>query len=226
MIVECCSTLPLNWLVLDAEAAPISRQTALHLLQAMAGGSVTPLVRVEGLNHQAIEHALDMGAHGVLVPKIDTPEAARSVVDACFFPPVGRRGINPVRASGYFADVSQYLQIANSRTLCMVQIESATAVDAAAEIASVDHVDVLFIGPGDLAASLGQPGTVIGARMDDAQDRVLRAARDAGKAAGIFAYSLELARRYLDEGFTFVAVGNDLKALRESVSSSLTSLRS
>jgi 4-hydroxy-2-oxoheptanedioate aldolase len=99
----------------------------------------------------------------------------------------------------------------------MVQIETREGLQNAPEIARVDHVDILFIGPGDLATALGQPGVVTGARMDEARRRVLDSVNDAGKSAGIFAYSLELACQYLEEGFLFVAIGNDLKFLRAAI---------
>lgn len=224
IVVECCSTLPIDWLLIDGEASPISKETVLQLFQAISGSGVTPILRVEALNHHSIEHALDIGAHGILVPKVEDAAMARRVVDACFYPPVGKRGINPVRASGYFSAVPEYLNTAAARTLCMVQIESAEAVTNAHEIAAVEHIHVLFIGPGDLASSLGQPGIVTGPAMDEARAAVLRATAEHGKQAGIFAYSIELAQQYIDEGFRFVAFGNDLKVLRDGILRNLDAL--
>jgi 2-keto-3-deoxy-L-rhamnonate aldolase RhmA len=225
LIAETLSTLPIDWLMIDLEASPISKRDVLHVLQALNGSPVTPMIRVPSLERHAIEHALDVGAHAVLVPKVDTPEEALTAARHCRFPPQGQRGVNPVRASGYFADVPGYLAAANARTLCMVQIESALAVENAPRIADVSGVDVLFIGCGDLAMSLGQPGVVTGKKMDDSRAAVLAACARARKVAGIFAYSLELAALYLNEGFRFVAVGNDIKALRESVGDTLLRLR-
>lgn len=224
LVAELCCTLPLDWLLVDAEASPVGREGTLHLFQAMLGSGVAPMVRVAELNHAAIEHALDVGAHGVLVPKVHDAAMAAAAAAACFYPPLGRRGINPVRCSGYFSDVGGYLAHANERTLCMVQIESAEGLRNAPEIAAVEGVDVLFVGPGDLAAALGQPGVVEGPAMDAACARVLEACRAAGKTAGIFAYSTALARRYLADGYRFVAVGNDLKVLREGVQGSLAAV--
>jgi 2-keto-3-deoxy-L-rhamnonate aldolase RhmA len=214
LVMECCSTLPLDWLLVDVEASPVSPETILHMFQAVAGSGAVPLVRVPALHHHTIEHMLDLGAYGILVPKVDTPEMARAVVDAAFFPPLGRRGINPVRASGYFTDVPGYLAWANQRTLCLVQIETRAGLGCVEEIAAVDGLDGLFIGPGDLASALGQPGNVTGPAMDRACARVLSAARDHGKIAGIFSYGAELGREYIDQGFHFIALGNDLKLLK------------
>src|SRR6266699_2449879 len=217
IVTELCATLPLDWILVDAEASPVSKESVLHLFQAMLGSGIAPMIRVQEMSHHLIEHALDLGAHGILVPKIHNAEMARAAVAACYFPPRGRRGINPVRCSGYFADVPEYIRRANDRTLCIVQIESREALTNVHEIAQVERVNVVFVGPGDLAASLRQPTVVEGAVMEAAYQKVLEAARAAGKTAGIFAYGTEMARRCLARGFRFVALGNDLKILREGV---------
>ncbi|MFI9275822.1 HpcH/HpaI aldolase/citrate lyase family protein [Kitasatospora sp. NPDC052896] len=226
LLAELCGTLPLQWVVLDMEASAMSKQDALHMLQALTGSSCAPIVRVPYLNHHLIEHALDLGAAGVMVPKVDTPQAAAAAAAACRFPPEGQRGINPVRASGYFADVAGYLSRANARTSCVVQIESALAVENADAIAATPGVDALFLGMGDLACALGQPGVMTGPAMDDARAAVLRAARAHGKQAGIFAYAPELARAYAAEGFELIAFGNEVKLLREAILSGIDTLAS
>jgi 2-keto-3-deoxy-L-rhamnonate aldolase RhmA len=217
IVAEACTTLPIDWLIVDMEASPVSHQGLLHMLQAISGTAVTPLVRLRFTDHHRIEQALDLGAQGVLLPKVEDRAAAERVAAACRYPPEGRRGINPVRASAYFSDVPRYLATANRRCLCLVQIESREAVENAAEIAAVPGVDGLFIGCGDLASSLGQPGVVVGEEMDRARAKVLEAAVAHGKVPGIFAYGTDLARRYAAEGFRLIAFGNDVQALREGV---------
>jgi len=217
MIAETLSTLPIDWLMIDMEASPVTKEGVLHIMQALNGSRVTPMIRVPWLDRHFIEHALDIGAHGVLVPKVETPTEAVQAVKACLYPPTGHRGINPVRASAYFSNLPTYLEQANDRTMCMLQVESAKAVHRAGELAAVPGVDVIFIGMGDLASTLGQPGDVTGQKMDEARHHVLKAVKQAGKIAGIFAYSIELARQYAEEGFEFIAIGNEIKALRESV---------
>jgi len=217
MIAEAVATMPLDWLVVDMEASPVTKEGALHILQALNGSLVTPIIRVSALERSLIEHALDVGAQGVIIPKVDTPEDAARAAQACRFPPDGNRGINPVRASAYFGNLPRYLAGANQRTLCIVQIESAEAVECAADIAAVKGVDVLFMGMGDLSSSLGQPGEVTGPKMDTARQRVLAAAEKAGKIAGIFAYAIDLAEQYVKEGFRVIAISNEVKLLREGV---------
>jgi 2-keto-3-deoxy-L-rhamnonate aldolase RhmA len=223
--MEACSTFGLDWLLVDAEAAAVTQADVLRSFQAVTGTGVAPLVRVPRLDHHLVGHMLDIGAHGVLVPKVDSAEAARAVVQAALYPPLGKRGVNPVRASGYFHDVHAYLAAANEHALVLVQVESREAVEAADEIAAVPGIDGLFVGPGDLAVALGQPGDVTGPGMERACARVLDAARRAGKTAGIFAYTDELARRRLADGYRLVAIGNDLKMLRAGVEASLDQVR-
>lgn len=225
IVMEACSTFALDWLLVDAEASPVSGETILHLFQSVSGSGVAPLVRVPQLDHHTIEHLLDLGAYGVLVPKVNDAAMARAAAQAAYYPPKGRRGINPVRVSAYFEDVPGYLREANERTMVLAQIETVEGLAAADEIAAVDGIDGLFLGPGDMAAELGQPGDVTGPAMEDAAARVRDAARAHGKAAGVFAYSIELARRYVDDGFTFVAVGNDVKLLRAAITADLEALQ-
>jgi 2-keto-3-deoxy-L-rhamnonate aldolase RhmA len=222
MVAELLGRLPLDWVVIDLEASPLDRRGTLHAVQALAGGRAVPIVRVPWGQRHHIEHALDLGVGGVLVPKVETAADARAAVDAFYLPPRGSRGINPVRASGYFEDVAGYLATANERALCMVQVESAEAARNAGEIAATEGVDVVFIGVGDLASSLGQPGIVEGAAMDRARAEILEAVQAAGKVPGIFAYGMELAHAYAAEGFRFIALGNEIKALRTQVEDAVT----
>ncbi|WP_128378875.1 HpcH/HpaI aldolase family protein [Streptomyces cavernae] len=226
MLAELCGTVPLDWVVLDMEASPMHGQDALGMMQALTGSGCAAVVRVPHLDHHLIEHALDLGATGVMVPKVNTVQAAKAASTACRFPPEGARGINPVRASGYFADVQGYLEQANRVVRCIVQIESPEAVDNVEAIAAVPGVDALFMGMGDLACGYGQPGVVTGPVMDKARAAVLTAARTHGKQAGIFAYSLDLARQYAGEGFELICVGNEVKILRDAILSALTAVHS
>ncbi len=211
MLAEACSMLALDWVVVDMEAAPMSKVDALHMLQAMSASNLVQLVRVPALDRHVIEHALDVGAHGVIVPKVESREQAALAADACRFPPIGSRGVNPIRASGYFTNLAGYFASVDARTICAVQVETARGVEHIEEIVEVPGVDVVFIGVGDLACSLGQPGVPDGPAMDGARHRVLAATLAAGKVPGIFAYSDELARVYAAEGFKLIAIGNEVK---------------
>lgn len=221
LVAEVCSTLPLDWLVLDMEAAPVDRRDALAFLQAVrpgAHGAPVPFVRTACREHTHVEQLLDLGFLGLIIPKVHDRAAALASVAAARYPPLGSRGINPVRASGYFSDVPRYLHEANQGVSLFVQIESREAVANCSDIASVEGIDGLFVGMGDLAMSLGQPGDVTGPAMEDALTCVLEACRRHRKIPGVFAYNPQLGRQYVAAGFRFVAVGNDVGALRQGVS--------
>jgi 2-keto-3-deoxy-L-rhamnonate aldolase RhmA len=224
-IAELCGTLSVDFVVIDMEAGALGRPEVLRMVQALSGWPVSVLVRVPCHDQYAIEHALDIGADGVMVPKVNSAAEAEAVAAVTRFPPAGRRGVNPVRASGYFGDLPGYFATANESVVCVVQIETPTAVENVDEIAAVPGIDGLFLGMGDLAMALGQPADVTGVRMDEARARVLAAAGKHRKLSGAFAYGLDVARAYRAEGFDLLGVGNDIKLLREGVQRTMTAIR-
>ncbi|WP_426577772.1 HpcH/HpaI aldolase family protein [Xenorhabdus stockiae] len=224
LIAECCAVRGPDWLLVDMEASPADRHDLIQMLQAMNGSRSTGMARVARNDRQQIEAALDSGAMGLMVPKVESAAEAKMVADSVYYPPKGKRGVNPIRCSGYFARLPDYFAEANDSLLTIVQIESARAVAAADEIAAVDGIDVLFIGSGDLASDLGQAGQVESPEMEQAFECVLEACRKHGKTPGIFANSVELARRYASQGFRFIAVGNDLKLIASGLEQQMYTL--
>lgn len=218
-ITETCATMPLDWLVMDIEASPVNRKDLLDFVLALKGEKTTPFARIRHIEHAHIEQVLDLGVQGIIVPKVNNREDAIRVVSACRYPPQGKRGINPVRASRYFEDVAGYLEKANDLLLCFLQIETQESLKNLEEIAAVDGVDGLFVGCGDLAMALGQPGDVIGFKMKEAINQVLETCQKYSKIPGIFAYGTNLAKLYLEQGYRFVAIGNDIKAVKEGIES-------
>lgn len=216
-IMEACTSLPLDWVALDMEASALAKPDLLRFLMAAKGEQVRPFVRVADSRPETIEQALDLGAMGIIVPKVHDRETAEIASQACFYPDKGNRGVNPVRVSRYFDDVPGYFQRANDQTFCFVQIESARAVEDVDAILEVSDIDGVFIGCGDLAMSLGTPGKVDSGPMQEAIGKVLNCCKHHDRIPGIFAYDLDLANRYLKQGFRFVAIGNDIKALKVSV---------
>lgn len=225
LFAEAASLLGFDWVVVDMEAAPMTKVDSLHMLQAMSASSVFQFVRVPALDQHLIEHALDQGAHGIIIPKVETRDQAIAAADACRFPPVGSRGVNPIRASAYFTNLREYLADANDRTMCVVQIETRGGLESAAEIAAVVGVDAIFIGVGDLASSLGQAGVPDAPAVNEACAQILAATLAAGKVPGIFAYTNDLAQRYVEEGFKLIALGNEIKLFMGAGAASLESFR-
>ena len=205
----------MDFVCVEAEHSALSRET-VQLLVAGASSTGTPvLVRVADNTIVEIAGALDAGAAGVIVPRVDSTAEAAVVVQASRFPPQGARGLGPSRAAHYGRSVPEYFGRADAETLVGVQIETPASVQDAGPIARVEGLDLVFVGPGDLAASMGVPFG--DERVTDAALSVLAAAQAAGRPAGVWAPSAAAARRWLDAGFQLVIVGSDLGLLAEGV---------
>lgn len=225
MLAEAAGHTGIDWAVIDMEGGAMTKVDALHQAQALAAADVTAIVRVPFLDRHNIEHALDLGVAGVLVPKVERVEDAELAAKFSRYPPAGARGVNPIRAGAYYRATDRYFEWANNGAMCIVQIESREAVGNAEKIAQTDGVDMLFIGSGDLAMALGQPGDPTGPDFDEARRAVLAGCAAAGKPAGIFAYSTKLARQYAREGFKFIAIGNEIKFFVQSATLATEMLR-
>ena len=210
---ELTAGLGFDFLCVEAEHSAMGRETVLALVAAASLAGTPALVRVAEGRTVEIAAALDAGAAGVIVPRVDSAEEAAAAVAAARFPPLGVRGVGPGRASAYGRAVPDYVARANAETAVGVQIESASALAEAGRIARIEGLDCVFVGPGDLAASLGL--AFDDERVAEAALSVLAHAREAARPAGIWAPSAAVARRWLDAGFQFVIVGSDLGLLAD-----------
>lgn len=208
---EIAAASGMQWVLIDAEHSPIGLETTTSLLRAMNGYPATPVVRVPVNDRVVIKQFLDLGAQNLLVPMVDTEADAEAAVAAVRYPPRGVRGVGSAlaRASRWNA-VDGYLSRAEEFLSLTVQIESATAVDNAAAIAAVDGIDQVFVGPSDLAASMGLLGQQTHPEVTDAVARTFEAVRSAGKPVGVNAFDPDQARKYLEAGASFVLVGADV----------------
>lgn len=211
---EICAAAGFDWLLFDAEHSPNTLQTLLAQLQAVAPYPVEPVVRPPNADPDFIKQLLDMGFRTLLVPMVNNAEEARRVVAATRFPPKGIRGVASAtsRAAGFGTNAS-YLATADAHICVIAQIETRAALGEIEAIAAVDGVDAMFIGPGDLSASLGHLGNAahpnVRAAIQDAFARIVAA----GKPAGIFAADPEQARAHFAAGATFASVGTDVGLL-------------
>lgn len=214
---ELCATANCDWLLIDGEHAPNNVQTTLAQLQAVAPYAAQPVVRAVTADVALIKQLLDIGANNLLIPMIDTPEQAQAMVRATRYPPDGIRGVGAAvaRASRWGLD-GHYLDTANDQVCLMVQAETRTAIDNLAAICAVDGVDGVFIGPADLAASLGHRGKPGHPDVQAVIDQAIRTIVQSGKAAGILTGDVTLAKHYLALGARFVAVGIDATLLAQS----------
>jgi 4-hydroxy-2-oxoheptanedioate aldolase len=186
----------------------------MHQLMAMEHQSVTmPVVRVPWNDQVFIKRVLDVGARTLLVPMIETAEQARAAVAACRYPPEGMRGVaGSVRASRY-GRIKDYHKRANAEICLLLQIETKLGLDALEEIAAVEGVDGVFIGPADLSAALGYLGDNRNPAVREAILGALARLKKAGKPAGILTPVEEDAKFWIEQGFGFVALGNDAALL-------------
>lgn len=217
MVAEMLAQSNFDWVLFDAEHAPAEIADLMPLLQAAGNGTASAAVRPPWNDMVLIKRALDIGAQTLILPFVQNGEEARQAVSSVRYPPHGRRGVaGSTRASRYGRDAG-YLAGASNDICLIVQAETAESLSRIEEIASVEGIDGVFIGPSDLSASmghLGKPGS------DEVQTAIREAAqkiRAAGKAPGILAGSVDDAKRYIEWGFLFVACAVDLKLLTVTV---------
>ncbi len=203
-----------DWILLDGEHSPNDMGTYLPQLMALKDSASAPVVRPSSNNPVEIKRLLDAGFYNFLVPFVESVEEASRAVAATRYPPQGMRGVSVSQRSNRYGTVADYFKGANDQMCVMLQIESNAGVAAARAIAAIDGVDCLFVGPSDLAAGMGHLGNAAHPDVQAAIATIFADAKACGKASGILAPVEADARRYLDMGATFVAVGSDLGLFR------------
>ncbi|MBA2676361.1 HpcH/HpaI aldolase/citrate lyase family protein [Ramlibacter sp.] len=219
---EICAGAGFDWLLIDGEHSPNDLRSIIQQAQVIAGYPAThaisrvPVGQGE-VGATLIKQYLDLGLQTLLVPMVDTAEQAAALVQAMRYPPQGIRGMGGARASrwGRYPD---YSKEANAQVCLLVQAESRAAIDNLDAIAATEGVDGVFIGPADLSAALGHVGNPGHAQVQAVIENAFRRIRAAGKSAGILATDEAAARRYLDQGANFVAVGLDTQLLMRATS--------
>ena len=211
---ELCATAGFQWLLIDGEHAPNDLHSTLAQLQAVAPYGAHPVVRVVQGDPALIKQMLDIGVQTLLVPMVDTAQQAAAMVAATRYPPQGMRGVGAaVARASRWAQRADYLEVANDEVCLLVQAESVKALEQLEAICAVDGVDGVFIGPADLAASMGHRGRPDHPQVQAAIEQAIRTITASGKAAGTLTGDAGLARRYLELGAQFVAVGIDVTLL-------------
>jgi 4-hydroxy-2-oxoheptanedioate aldolase len=214
LVAEICAGSGVDCLLIDGEHSANGLESILSQLQAVAAYPVTPLVRAPIGDTVIVKQLLDIGAQNLLIPMVHDADQARAMVAAVRYPPAGVRGVGSALArSTRWNRIDDYLERADGLVSLTVQIESAEAVAAVDEILAVDGVDAVFVGPADLAASMGVRGHQDHPDVVAAVERTIAAAARAGKPAGVNAFDPAMARRYLDAGASFVFVGADVALL-------------
>jgi 2-dehydro-3-deoxyglucarate aldolase len=208
-----------DWLLLDGEHAPNDVLSLIPQLMALKDSPSAPVVRPPWNDTVVIKRLLDAGFYNFLVPFVQSAAEARSAVAATRYPPEGVRGVSVAQRSNRYGTVQDYMKGINDNITVLVQIENRAGIGAIDEIAAVPGVDGLFIGPSDLAAGFGHLGEPNHPEVQAAMKRVFDCAAQHGKPVGILAPVEADARRYLEMGATFVAVGSDLGVFRAATQS-------
>ena len=214
---ELCATAGFDWLLIDGEHGPNDLRSMLGALQAVAPYPSHPVLRIPQGDAALIKQVLEIGATTLLVPMVESAEQARALVAATRYPPRGVRGVGSglARSSRWSAHAN-YLHEADDSVCLLVQVETASALAQLDEIAAVDGVHGVFIGPADLSASMGHLGNPGHPDVRAAIDGAIARIGAAGKAPGILTVDEALARHYIGLGARFVAVGVDATLLARS----------
>jgi 2-keto-3-deoxy-L-rhamnonate aldolase RhmA len=202
----------------DMEHTGLGFETLKWLFSTCRGLPIEPMVRVPKGEYAWLARALDLGARGVMIPMVESAEQARSIVQACRYPPVGRRGAGFGFAQCDYlgGDVGQKVRIANERTMVVAQIETERGLAAVEEIAAVDGIDVLWVGHFDLSNFMGMPAQFDNPTFLQAMQHVADVARRHGKAAGFMATDPAWVDRAKAMGYTMLAVGTDVSLLADA----------
>jgi 4-hydroxy-2-oxoheptanedioate aldolase len=210
-LAEVAATAGYDWLLIDGEHAPNDLRSTLSALQALAPYPSQPVVRVVQGETALIKQALDIGARTLLVPMVDTAEQARNIVAAMRYAPQGVRGVgSAIARASLWTGRADYMAVANDEVCLLVQAETVTALRNLEDICAVDGVHGVFIGPADLAASMGHPTHPGHPDVLAAIETAMKTIIASGKAAGTLTSDPALAQHYLNLGCTFVAVGVDV----------------
>ena len=198
-----------DWLNLDMEHSPNDLHTILTQLQALAAYPVEPVVRPIRFDKDLIKQYLDLGVRNLILPNVESAEMAQAIVAATRYPGRGIRGVAGQQRANRWGRVPNYHATADQQLCIMVQIESEEGVKNAKAIAQVEGIDAVFVGPNDLAASMGYLGQSGHATVQDTIRHIRSVIQETGKGAGILAASPADGHRYIEWGYTMVGIGSD-----------------
>ena len=216
-----------HWLTTDIEHSLVDWETATHMFASIADAGCTALARVPANRHDHIKRVLDNGAHGVVVPMVNTRQEAEDAVAACLYPPRGNRSVGgSVHYLNFGSTPADYFAKVDDEILVVLQCEHIQAVEDADKIFSVPGIDAIFVGPNDLAASMrgkdGKPPTAEATKQ--AMDHILATCKKHGVAPGLHTFSAEDANRRMAEGWQFIAINSELKMMTNGAAADVAKL--
>lgn len=214
-----------NYLVIDMEHGLMGIDTASDMIMTMNGTGVTPIIRVQQNEESIINRALGAGAYGIMIPLVNSVEEAKRAVKACKYPPDGIRGVGPGHMSLFGLDLKNYLENANKQVLTILQVEHIDAVNSIDEITEIEGIDVIFVGPSDLASSMNLLGHPDDPSVQEAIEKVLKTCLKKKITAGIYCNSPEVAIKRIKEGFQFITYGLDARFLSIAAEQTLEQIK-
>ncbi len=209
IVAEILSVVGFDWIVIDMEHSPNDIQEVLNQLQIIQGFNSEPVVRVPWNEPVMVKRVLDMGAQTILFPYIENAEEAKAAVAATRYPPKGVRGVMSAARMNKYGTVKNYYTEAEKEICVLVQCETKIAIENISEIAAIDGIDGIFLGPSDLSASVGKIGQFEDTEVQSLIMQGLEGCKKNKKAAGILTAKLDYAKKYISDGFTYVAVNSD-----------------
>ena len=210
-VTEIMTKRDFDWLAIDMEHSAIDISVAQELIRVIELAGIAPLVRVGENEPTIIKRVMDAGAHGVIVPMVNSREDAERAVNSVKYPPVGNRGVGLARAQAYGLGFDKYKKWVNTESIVIVQIEHINAVNNLEDILKVDGVDGFIVGPYDLSASMGKPGAFEDADVIEALEKVKDISKKCGALSGFHVISpeAEKVQEKIEEGYRFIGFSLD-----------------
>jgi 2-keto-3-deoxy-L-rhamnonate aldolase RhmA len=225
LVAEAIGHAGFDWAVVDMEHTPLDMMEIVHMLQAVAGTKMVPVVRVPWNEPVMVKRVLDAGAQTVLFPFVQNADEARRAVAATRYPPQGIRGMAGMSRGSKFGTIPNYLTTANKSMGVIVQLETPQAVERLDEIAAVEGVDGIFLGPADLSAAMGHVGQLTHPAVMDLMTKAAQRCRELRMPCGTVGGSPEVVAQYRAAGFCYLAIASDMGLLMRSAQNVLTAMR-
>ena len=226
VVAEAMGHAGFDWGVVDMEHAPLDMMVLVHVLQALAGTKLVPVVRVPSNDAVTVKRVLDAGATTILFPFVQTPEDAARAVASTRYPPQGVRGMSSMSRASRYGTAPQYLKSADANMGVIVQLETPQALEQLEAIVAVEGVDAVFVGPGDLSASMGHGGEFTHPEVMRALGTTAQRCRALGKPVGSVGSTPEVVSQYRAMGFDYLAVSSDMGLLMSGALAAARALRS
>ncbi|WP_018237616.1 HpcH/HpaI aldolase/citrate lyase family protein [Ensifer sp. BR816] len=214
-----------DFLVVDMEHVPIEVSDLAGILRAIGCTPAEAVVRLAWNDQVLVKRALDAGARTVMLPFVQTAEEAREAASYTRYPPEGVRGVAAVHRGSKFGTIPDYLKRANSEICTIVQLETPEAIERLPEIAAVDGIDAVFVGPGDLSAAMGHIGNIAHPKVQALIEKAAASARSAGKPIGIVGPNPDMVKRFVGYGYDFAAIASDLAMMTGRANDWLSTLK-